>query len=64
MPLIVFMTRNLQTHQLAVGKRFVAKRLGLAEVHVRTPAATPTPFQLREVARIGDWLGPLGGERR
>ncbi|MEZ5864998.1 MAG: hypothetical protein R3D25_13390 [Geminicoccaceae bacterium] len=65
LPLIVFMTRNLQTHQLAVGKRFVAK-LGSASrrVHVRTPAATPTPFQLREVARIGDWLGPLGGERR
>ncbi len=64
LPLIVFMTRNLQTHQLAVGKRFVAERLGLDDVHVRPPAAAPTPFQLSEVNRIGGWLGPLGSERR
>lgn len=61
LPLIVFMTRHLQTHQLAVGKRFLARRLGLEEVHVRSPAATPTAFQLEEIARIGGWLGPLGG---
>jgi 4-hydroxy-tetrahydrodipicolinate synthase len=61
LPLIVFMTRNLQSHQLAVGKRFLARRLGLDEVHVRPPAVEPTPFQLEEVARLGALLGPLDG---
>lgn len=61
LPLIVFMTRNLQSHQLAVGKRFLAHRLGLDDVHVRPPAVEPTAFQLEEVERLGAILGPLDG---
>jgi 4-hydroxy-tetrahydrodipicolinate synthase len=63
LPLIVFMTRNLQSHQLAVGKRFVAARLGLENVHDRPPALQPTSFQMEEIERLGGWLGALGSTR-
>jgi 4-hydroxy-tetrahydrodipicolinate synthase len=63
LPLIVLMTRNLQTHQLALGKRLVARRLGIERVHMRPPFAEPTPFALSELDEIAGWLGPLGEVR-
>lgn len=59
LPLLVYLTRNLQGHQLAVGKRFLARRLGLETIDSRPPAISPTPFQMAEIAHLGAWLGKL-----
>jgi len=59
LPVIVLMSRNLQTHQLALGKRLTARRLGLERVPMRPPFAEPTAFALSELDAIAGWLGPL-----
>jgi 2-keto-3-deoxy-L-arabinonate dehydratase len=51
LPLIVFLNHNLQT-QLCYGKRLLAWRMGVAEVHPRKPSLAPTEFGLRELRRL------------
>ncbi len=51
LPLIVFMTRSL-AGILTYGKRLMAERLGLLEVHDRAPSASPTAFGLAEMRRV------------
>ena len=51
LPLIVFMTRGIPT-LLAYGKRFMARRLGLAEPYQREPIAGVTPFGLAELEHL------------
>jgi 4-hydroxy-tetrahydrodipicolinate synthase len=58
LPLIVFMTRNLTTHQLPLGKRWVARHLGLT-VHDRVPSAAPSAFGLEELERLVPGLDPF-----
>lgn len=48
LPLIVFMSRSVPD-MLCYGKRLMARRMGLAKVHDRPPAASPDPF-------VTDWL--------
>ncbi len=47
-PAIVFVNHNLQT-QLCYGKRLLAQRMGMREVHDRSPALPPSAFGLREL---------------
>lgn len=58
LPLIVLMTRNLQTHQLPLGKRWIAQHLGLT-VHDRVPSALPSAFGLAECKRLASELSPF-----
>ena len=58
LPVIVFMSRALPL-LLAYGKRLMALRMGLAEVHPRLPEPVVTPFGLEEIARFAALLGPL-----
>ena len=58
LPLIVFMTRNLNTHQLPIGKRWVARHLGI-EVHDRIPSAAVSRFGLAELDNLVPGLKPF-----
>jgi dihydrodipicolinate synthase/N-acetylneuraminate lyase len=49
-PLIMFLMQSVGQF-LCYGKRLTARRLGLAEVHDRTPAQAPTAFGLACLAR-------------
>ncbi len=60
LPLIAFVMQGID-HFLCYGKRALARRLRLPEVHDRTPSAQPTPFGLACVERYAAELGPLGG---
>src|SRR5690606_17574845 len=60
LPLIAFVMQGIE-HFLCYGKRALAMRLGIAEVHDRVPAVAPPPFGLDCVARLVRRLGPLGG---
>ncbi|MFZ4531114.1 MAG: dihydrodipicolinate synthase family protein [Alsobacter sp.] len=61
LPLVVFMTRSIPG-LLCYGKRLMARRLGLAEVHDLQPALTPSAFGLAQMARL---LGDIqAAERR
>jgi 4-hydroxy-tetrahydrodipicolinate synthase len=51
LPLIVFMVRSIPA-LLCYGKRFMGRRLGLAEVRDRTPALSPSAFGLAEMERL------------
>ncbi len=51
LPLVVFMTRSIPG-LLCYGKRLMARRLGLPEVHDLAPSLAPTPFGLAEMDRL------------
>ncbi len=53
LPAIVFMSRSVPG-MLCYGKRLFARQLGIAEIHERGPALTPTPFGLSEMQRFAD----------
>lgn len=53
LPLIVFVMQSIEA-SLTYGKRITGRRLGLANVHDRTPALAPSQFGLeRSMARAG-----------
>jgi len=58
LPLVTFMMSSIDTF-VCYGKRIVARRLGLGEVHDRAPAQRPTPFGLATMERFLATLGPL-----
>jgi 4-hydroxy-tetrahydrodipicolinate synthase len=51
LPLVTFMMSSIDTF-VCYGKRIVARRLGLGEVHDRAPAQRPTPFGLAMMERF------------
>lgn len=51
LPLVVYMTRGVPGI-LCYGKRVMARRLGMHEVHDRAPALPPTAFGLAEMERL------------
>jgi len=58
LPLLHFMTHSPE-HMLCYGKRFMAKRLALPEIHPRSPYIPPTPFGTMVVGRLAASLSPL-----
>ncbi|MEE8545762.1 MAG: dihydrodipicolinate synthase family protein [Alphaproteobacteria bacterium] len=58
LPLLAFLMETID-HLLCYGKRVAARRLGLAEVHDRTPALVPHPYGLEVTERLARGLGPL-----
>jgi len=58
LPVTVFMSRGLPVI-LTYGKRLMAKRIGLAQVHGCSPEVIPTAFGLQEIDRFFTELGPL-----
>lgn len=58
LPLLHFMTHSPE-HMLCYGKRFMAKRLNLPEVHPRSPSIQPTQFGTMVADRLGAALGTL-----
>lgn len=58
LPLIVFMMQSVDQF-LCYGKRIVARRLGLGEVHDRQPAQLPTPLGLACMERYARDLKPF-----
>jgi 4-hydroxy-tetrahydrodipicolinate synthase len=58
LPAIVFMSRALPL-LLVYGKRLMAMRMGLTEVHPRLPEPAVTPFGLAEIGHFANLLGPL-----
>ena len=58
LPLLHFMTHSPE-HMLCYGKRFMAKRLRLPEIHPRIPSILPTQFGTMVADRLGAGLGPL-----
>ena len=58
LPVMVFVMQSLDT-LVCYGKRIAGWRLGLEEVHDRTPCLAPDPFGLACARRYADWLGPL-----
>jgi 4-hydroxy-tetrahydrodipicolinate synthase len=59
LPLITFVNASVEQY-LCYGKRLVARRLGLSEVHPRAPAIRPTAFGEAVAERYAAGLGPLG----
>lgn len=58
LPLVTFMMSSIDTF-VCYGKRIVARRLGLPDVHDRAPAQRPTPFGLATMERFLAALPPL-----
>jgi 4-hydroxy-tetrahydrodipicolinate synthase len=58
LPAIVFVMQSLDT-LICYGKRLAALRMGLAQVHDRSPALAPTAFGLACLQRYAAVLGPL-----
>jgi 4-hydroxy-tetrahydrodipicolinate synthase len=58
LPLLHFMTHSPE-HMLCYGKRFMARRLDLADIHPRAPAILPTAFGERVARHYGAELGSL-----
>jgi len=56
LPLVTFLMQSIDQF-ICYGKRMVARRMGVAEVHDRAPAQAPTKFGLASLARYGDFLG-------
>ena len=54
----MFMMESID-HLLCYGKRLAARRLGLAEVHDRTPAQAPMPFGLAVMDHWSRDLAPF-----
>jgi 4-hydroxy-tetrahydrodipicolinate synthase len=61
LPVVVFMSRALPL-LIAYGKRLMAARMGLADVHPRLPETAVTPFGMEELGRFAALLGPLSTE--
>ena len=57
LPLITLLMTTIENF-LCYGKRIVARRLGIAEVHGRAPFQSPTPFGLAAVERASAFLKP------
>lgn len=57
LPLITLLMTSIENF-LCYGKRLVARRLGIKEVHNRQPAQSPTPFGLAAVERASSFLQP------
>lgn len=60
LPLITFVNGSVEQY-LCYGKRLVAKRLGLQEVHARMPSVQPTDFGQGIVDRYAASLPAFGG---
>jgi 2-keto-3-deoxy-L-arabinonate dehydratase len=58
LPLLHFMTHSPE-HMLCYGKRLMARRLGIEEVHPRLPCILPTPFGTRVADHYGAGLAHL-----
>ena len=58
LPLVLYMTHSPE-HMLCYGKRFMAKRLALPEIHPRSPNIAPTPFGTMVADKLGAGLGLL-----
>ena len=58
LPAIVFVMQSLDTLH-CYGKRLAALRLGISEVHDRSPGLMPEKFGLECTRRFADALGPL-----
>jgi 4-hydroxy-tetrahydrodipicolinate synthase len=58
LPLIVLMMRNLDAYMLPLGKRWVAKYLGL-QVHDRIPSIPPSEFGLLETELLAMGMEPF-----
>jgi 4-hydroxy-tetrahydrodipicolinate synthase len=58
LPLVTFMMGSIDTF-VCYGKRIVARRLGIAEVHDRAPAQRPTAFGTAMTERFLAGLPPL-----
>ena len=59
LPLIVFMSRSVPD-MLCYGKRLMARRMGLTEIHDRLPAARPDPFVTSWLEAASTMLTPFG----
>lgn len=59
LPLITLLMSSIENF-LCYGKRLVARRLGIGEVHNRQPAQAPTPFGLAAVERASSFLENWG----
>ncbi|WP_264714747.1 dihydrodipicolinate synthase family protein [Limobrevibacterium gyesilva] len=59
LPAIVFVMQSID-HLICYGKRLVAARMGLAQVHDRAPGLAPTPFGEAAISRFAARLGPYG----
>lgn len=57
-PLIIYMTRDLNGHQLALGKQRVANYLGQA-YHGRQPCVAPALFAVDELQEIAGQINPF-----
>ncbi|MEM7443768.1 MAG: dihydrodipicolinate synthase family protein [Pseudomonadota bacterium] len=60
LPLIVFMSRSVPD-MLCYGKRLMARRLGLREIHDRPPAPQPDAFVSEWLEKSSSMLIPFGG---
>lgn len=59
LPLITLLMTSVENF-LCYGRRIVARRLGISEIHVRQPSQAPTPFGLAAMERASSFLGPYG----
>jgi 4-hydroxy-tetrahydrodipicolinate synthase len=57
LPLITLLMTTIENF-LCYGKRIVARRLGIAEIHGRQPFQSPTPFGLAAIERASAFLKP------
>jgi len=57
LPLITLMMTTVENF-LCYGKRIVARRLGIKEIHGRQPFQSPTPFGLAAIERASAFLKP------
>ena len=57
LPLITLLMTSVENF-LCYGRRIVARRLGITEIHARAPSQAPTPFGLAAVERASSFLGP------
>jgi 4-hydroxy-tetrahydrodipicolinate synthase len=57
LPLITFIMQSLASCR-CYGKRLLAQRIGLGEVHDRTPALAPTPLGMKMLGHWSTFLNP------
>jgi 4-hydroxy-tetrahydrodipicolinate synthase len=60
LPLVTFLMQSVEQF-ICYGKRLTARRIGIAEVHDRQPAQTPTELGMASLARYSAGLPPLSG---
>jgi 4-hydroxy-tetrahydrodipicolinate synthase len=58
LPLLLYMHHSPE-HMLCYGKRLMAERLGIGEVHARCPSLSPAPFGLEVARTLSSMLQPL-----